>query len=399
MNSLVLAVVALFAFSSSFSPCDALNITSRTFSMGFSSFPPRLSIPDVITTVDMFSQRAEFAAIHESPSWKKLLSGVPAAQILQDDKAGLVAYMRSKNLSLFWLIEPTNGLARESEAEELAAANRSIAEPEIRALFVEWALTVESMFHPELFGFASETNLIRLAGGPYAGALAAATAAAQALRANGTKAKLMFSIQADTAWGKLGPASPFLGIQQDVDDFGGWADFIGISSYPYFAFKDPNDIPSDYYSRIVLNATRAKRFEFGQVEGGWPSIPTTVLNTTSAEMQARYIDIVASLLQGIEATTWIQLSFTDLDMVNISGYYPSPILPYFASLGLVNISYGTKPALLHWDAVFNLPIVAPEDSPSPAPQPQSRHSSETISPATAWAIGFFVILLGVVISM
>jgi hypothetical protein len=112
-------------------------------------------------------------------------------------------------------------------------------------------------------------------------------------------------------------------------------------------FKNPDQIPLDYYTRV--RGTRA--LSLMVVEGGWPSASVRGIFSSSAEMQARYIARQSQLLDEARAIGVFQLSFTDLDL----GSFPKPvpaILPLFATLGLVDSALEPKPALTTWDRLF-----------------------------------------------
>jgi len=70
------------------------------------------------------------------------------------------------------------------------------------------------------------------------------------------------------------------------------------------------------------------------------------------DIRAERWDADAARLLGV-----FQITFTDLDLTS----YPVPpgsILPLFAQLGLVNASYGAKPALAVWDSARAVPFGA-----------------------------------------
>ncbi len=120
---------------------------------------------------------------------------------------------------------------------------------------------------------------------------------------------------------------------------------IGLSSYPYLGFARPEDIPSDYYSRII--GDRALRIMV--CEWGWSSAGVGAVSS-SPEMQARYIRRRAELSDSIDAEAVAQTLFADLD---IDGFTDLPQnLPLFIFLGLMDKDFHAKPALEGWDALF-----------------------------------------------
>jgi hypothetical protein len=319
---------------------------TRTWGMGFTPIPPRLTTAAVIEGIDRWSQRAEYAAIHEELPWTDLLGGMTPDDILDRDKVQLVDYMRGKGLQLYFMADLTDGLSRGEEAPQLRALGRSITEPAVQQAYRSYLLAVERKLHPEIIGFAAETNLIRAAASPavYGGVVTAANAAAADLLAAGSSATLIFSVQVETAWGRLGGSGNYVGVEQDFTDFP-FAQMLGLSSYPYFAFAQPEDIPANYYSRLLNGRTLPVMV----VEGGWTSAAAGSVQSSPA-LQARYIARHAQLLDAVGARGLIQLLFADLNLASFPPPIP-PNLPLFVNIGLTDSDFNPKPALAAWDAL------------------------------------------------
>jgi hypothetical protein len=136
-------------------------------------------------------------------------------------------------------------------------------------------------------------------------------------------------------------------VAQDFVDFP-FVQELGLSSYPYLAgFTDPDQIPLDYYSRLVAGRNTPVMV----TEGGWASASLGSF-VSSPDVQRRYIERQAKLLDDARAIAVFQLTFTDLPPEIIP---PGSILPLFASLGLVSADFQPKPALAAWDATFARP--------------------------------------------
>ncbi len=327
----------------------------RSWRMGFSALPPRQTLDDVIRTIDTWSPRAELAIIHEELPWTDLLNGVSADAILARDKVGLVDYYRRvKGLQLVFVADLTDGLSRGEEAPQLRALGRSIAEVGVQQVYREYVEAVVRVLRPEFMGLAAETNLIRAAApGLYASVQAAANLAAADVLASGRPTTLFISVQVETAWGRLGGNGPFVGIATDRVDFS-FMQMIGLSSYPYFAHATPEDMPTDYYTRVLAGAPALPAMV---VEGGWPSAGASANGqtfTSSPALQARYITRHAALLDSIGALGWLQLEFADIDVAALTPPLPAN-LPLFVTLGLVDSQFVAKPALAQWDALFARP--------------------------------------------
>ncbi len=310
--------------------------------MGFFVTPPRPTVEAVIEGIDLFSTRAEIATIHEEVPWRDLLAGQSADAILDRDKVELVAYLRSKGLKLYFMADATDGLARESEAPQLRALGRSLSEPAVQQAYRDYVLAVNRKLAPQYLGVAAETNLVRAAAPAslYQAVVEVANAAAADLRAVGSTTAVMASVQVETAWGRLDGSRVYQGIERDRQDFA-FAQVLGLSSYPYFGFASPQELPADYYSRLLDGRTPRTMV----VEGGWTSS-----SPGSPSMQADYMPVHAALLDSVRAEAVVQTLFADIDLASLPGPVP-PNLPFFTHLGLVDSNLAAKPALAAWDAL------------------------------------------------
>jgi hypothetical protein len=346
--ALLALVLVLSCASSGTEPAVAAG--TRSYRMGFSPTPPRLTVPEVLRTIDSVSRHADAALMVVDVPWKALLADTSAAQLVRRDTLPVAGLFRQLGMPIGATIELANGLDRRAEAEALVALGRSITEPAVQRAYREFVVAFDSIVHPEWLGLAMETNLIRAASTPnvYGAVVTMTNAAAVQLHAAGSPTKLMVSVQVETAWGRLAGSGggTFVGVQQDRTDFP-FVQVLGLSSYPYLGgFASPEQIPLDYYARLAGSPALPMMV----VEGGWSSgsVPGV---TSSPELQARYIRRQMQLADEAKLLGVFQITFTDLDLTS----FPVPsgsILPLFAQLGLVDASYRTKPALAVWDSVL-----------------------------------------------
>lgn len=345
--AVALLASALTGCSDENSTAPALPGPMRPFRMGFSGIPPRADLQLAIAAIDLWSLRADAAIMSFELPWDSLLAGLAPESLVTREQLGLAQYFRSKGHVLWLYLDPANGLDRAGEAAALVRHGRSITEPDIQRLFRRYAVVIDSLVQPEHLGLALETNLIRGIAPPalYAAIRQVANAAADDVRQRNARVALSVSVQVDWAWGRFDDGL-FEGIDQDVADFP-FIDELGLSSYPYLAgFAVPEDIPIDYYARLVA----ARDLPVMVTEGGWSSASLDTL-LSSEDEQRRYIERQAMLLDAASATAVFQLTFTDLDLV---AHPPPPgsILPLFARCGLVDVDLHPKAALAAWDRVF-----------------------------------------------
>lgn len=332
---------------------DTPVVITRTYRMGFQNSAPRYDDFNlVLQTLALWSTRADAAMITTEVPWDSLLFGKTPQQYVKNNYVGLVEYYRSKKMKLWIYIDPQNGLNRTSDAHALVAVGKSIAQPEMQKLYRRFVVVMDSMLHPDHLGLALETNLIRVAAPSaiYNGVKKAANDAVADVRAIDPDVKLSVSVQADVAWGKLLGNGTYVGIQQDFSDFP-FIEEMGVSSYPYFDFSNPAEIPINYYSRLV----EGKSLNMMITEGGWTSAsfegPNQKTIQGNLEAQQKYIARQSQLLDVAPSIAWFQLPFTDIDLSTMPSNV-DPSIKYFAYLGLVDINLMPKPSLTAWDIIF-----------------------------------------------
>jgi hypothetical protein len=315
--------------------------------MGFSAIPPRADTALLLPTLALAAAHSDAGLIQLGIPWTVLLDDTAAATEVRVVRLPLVNYYRGQGHRVVVTLDVTDGLNRAAEAPELVALGRSITDTAVQRRYREYVAAVDSILDPDYISLAAETNLIRLAAPSpvYAAIVAMVNAAAAERAAQGSTTPLMVSVQVETAWGRLQGTQVYAGIDQDRTDFR-FLDALGLSSYPYLGgFTDPDDIPLDYYSRLV----EAAPLPLIVLEGGWPSVPDGLLASTPA-MQARYIGRHARILDAAPAAGLFQITFTDLDLAGIPS--PPPTLAFFAHLGLVDSVLTPKPALAAWDSIL-----------------------------------------------
>lgn len=329
---------------------------SRSYRMGFMNSAPRYNQFDLfLQSLNIWTTRADAATITLEVPWDTLYAGKSAASYINNNFTGLVNFYRSKNLEIWVAIDPQNGLDRTSDAVELKKMGKSIADAAVQQQYQMFVLAMDSILKPAHIGLAMETNLIRLAAPTdiYQGVKKAANDAAKALKQRNLNAKLSVSVQAETAWGRLQRTNQYIGVEQDFTDFP-FVEELGISSYPYFGFSDPQNIPNNYYTQLLNN----RQIPVYVAEGGWATTSFTAPNAFSVngseEMQEKYFRKHHTILNQASALAWFQLVFTDIDVSALPAQV-DPSIVNFASLGLVTTTFKPKSAFKVWDSLYALP--------------------------------------------
>jgi hypothetical protein len=320
--------------------------------MGFSAIPPKPTEESLLDALQMWTRRGDAAIMHVNVPYEALLTGTTASTYVTEVELPLATYYRGKGLPITYMIDVTNGLDRAAEAPDLVQLGRSIQEPAIQSLYRQYARAVAQIIQPAYLGLAAETNLIHDVAPPglYSAIVTMTNAAANEINAlTGPKPALFVSIQADIAWGRIIHHNVYQGVDRDFTDFP-FIQVLGLSSYPYFTFPNPEDVPLDYYSRLVIGRTTPVMV----VEGGWTSASVGSVVSTE-EKQVRYLRRHEQMLDSAKALAVFQLTFTDFDLTVFPPQPAGSTLPLFARLGLVDENLNPKLALATYDSIFARP--------------------------------------------
>jgi hypothetical protein len=319
---------------------------TRPYKVGFSNVPPSDDFPLAVRTLETWARRADAAIIHEEPPWTELLAGQSPERIAEQKYAGLVAFWRGRGMELVILVDPSNGVDRTTDSDQLRRAGRSLTDPAVQSLYREWVRALVTRYRPVAIGLAAETNLIRLAAPPtlYAALVRVVNDAARDVRLVDANVPRFVSLQVDAAWGRLQGTTTYIGAEQDFRDFA-FVEWVGLSSYPYLAgFDEPSQLPDEWYARPLGGRALPSLIS----EGGWTSGTAGTIRSTT-EKQARWITRQQQLADRLRPRYLFQLVFTDLSS-RVFG--TDPRLQPFLRLGLVDTLLAAKPALAAWDSLF-----------------------------------------------
>jgi len=351
----VALILAALVLSCASTVTEAPVRATRSYRMGFSPLPPRITLTEALRTIDEVSHHGDATLRVVDVPWAALLADTAAAFLVRREHLDVARLFQSKGLATIATIEPANGLDRGAESNALVALGRSITEPAVQRVYREYVAAFDSIIHPSVLALAIETNLVRAASKPavYGALVKMSNDAAKQLRANGSTTRLMVTVQVDVAWGRPPGNGVYVGVQRDRADFP-FTQVLGLSSYPYLAgFTAPERIPHDYYARLAGDWPLPMMV----TEGGWTSASVAGV-TSSPDLQARYIRRQAQLADEAKLLGVFQITYTDLDLSSFP-VPPGSILPLFTQLGLVDASYRPKPALAVWDSVLSVPFAGP----------------------------------------
>lgn len=323
----------------------------RTYRMGFSLIGPKFDVETIVRNIDEWSKHADGAIDHRDVPWKSLLAGGDAGAWVRKEVVPVTNLYRSRHFVLACTVDLADGIDRTKEAKELRDAGRSIAEPAVQKVYVDYVTAFAKEVKPDYLGLGSEVNLLadNLPKATYDALVKMAGEAARAVNRVSPGTKLYVSAQVEWAWGKFPGQKGFQGCERIFKDFP-YVRALGVSSYPAFGWSEPEQIPLDYYRKLL----GGRDLPVLMVEGGWPA--TTVQTIASdPDKQARWVRRLAAVLDDCRAVFVGLLTYTDLDLDSIP-QLKGTIIPFFATMGMADIRFQPKPALREWDLVFKRPL-------------------------------------------
>ena len=134
---------------------------ARTYRMGFSSLPPRLTLAEVLRTLDSVTRHSDAALMVVDVPWAALLADTSPAFLIRREQLELARYFQQRAMPIAATLEVANGLDRAAESDALVKLGRSIADPAVQRVYREYAVAFDSIVHPRWLALAMETNLTR----------------------------------------------------------------------------------------------------------------------------------------------------------------------------------------------------------------------------------------------
>ncbi len=324
---------------------------------GFFPSPPEMTTESLLDLLHAMRDHGDVVLVQRAVPWPDFLDSPDGASQDFTDEQNLVTVAARDGLEPVFVIDPLNGLDRRQFAPlpaELRGAD--FGTPALRQAYQNYAVRVAKTFHPRYLGLASEINT-------YADAhpddflqfvdLYKQTYAAIKAESPDTQVFVTFQWEDLNNLSIMSEGKPAYEINwEEVEAFEPELDLWAISSYPFVAFDDAGQIPSDYYAPLLRRTDKP----LAVAEGGWPSADVAPFHG-STDDQIGYLQAIDAQL-GRQLTFWIYLVLQDF---NVEAYRPFleaqgmgsqvDTLGWFQSVGLRTYDGQPKPALAVWDSI------------------------------------------------
>ncbi len=325
---------------------------------GFFPSPPRATLDSVFDHFQRLSEHADFILVQPNIPWEDFLQGVEGESQAREDLKNQIILARQYGLGWIFVVDPLNGLNRREFKGLPESWEASFGNPDVRQAFLHFSEWIVREFEPAYLGLASEINTYMDAHpGDVEAFVSLYKETYSRVKSIDPDVQIFVTFQWDDLNNMFPPAaegrSQYATNWDQVEVFEPDLDLWVISSYPYFAFPQGEDIPANYYTPLLERTDKP----LAVAEGGWSSRPVGPVRGDEPGQEA-YLRAIQEQL-GERLDFWVYLILSDLDMGSISaaagdhGQSESDLdtLNYFQYVGLTNADGEPKPALATWDAL------------------------------------------------
>jgi hypothetical protein len=337
------------------SPGASVFDSART-AFGFFPSPPEGTLESVLNHFQDLGRHADFILIQPNIPWQDFRAGVEGESQARTDLRNQTVLARQNGLEWVVVVDPLNGLNRREFFGLPEGWQPSFANPDVRTAFTNFALWVVRELSPPYLGLASEINTY-LDAHPddVKSYLSLYQEVYDRVKAEAPGTQIFVTFQWDDLNNMFAPAAEGRPAGQtnwdQVEAFETRLDLWAISSYPYFAFPSGEDIPADYYTRLLDRTDKP----LAVAEGGWTTQPVGPIQG-GEQGQVEYLQAIHDQL-GPRLRFWVYLILTDFnidsfaDIMRREGRAESDIegLGMFAAVGLQRFDGTAKAALQVWD--------------------------------------------------
>jgi hypothetical protein len=312
---------------------------------GFFPVPPEATIESVFQLFEDMHDHGDFVLIQQNTDWLSFVDGTDDESQTRTDLANQVELARSRDLEYVFVIDALNGLNRSEFIGLPDGWDASFANPDVRSAYRNYALWVVQSFEPSYLGLGSEVNTYMDAHPEDAPHFVGLYHEIYALvKAQSPTTQVFVSFQWDDLNNMFpqpeeGDRQRLAPNWEQVEVFEPNLDLWAISTYPYLAFDDGDDIPADYYTPLLSRTEKPVAI----AEGGFSSQPVGLGHSTAAG-QVAYLNTIHTQL-GSRLAFWVNTLLNDFTVPT-----DNAALSVFAHTGLRDFDGSAKPALELWDS-------------------------------------------------
>ncbi|MBM4188880.1 MAG: hypothetical protein FJ206_16365 [Gemmatimonadetes bacterium] len=332
--------------------------------MGFTEFPSAGTFAAIDDVYRVLGNDADFVNHHFDGGvpWNEALSGAPFPAGLEADLARSVSRIPAGHLRLV-SVSPTNflrdGLADNrgaTGAEPLPAPwdTAQFDNPRVKEAFLGYSRRLIDRLGADYFVYAIEANIVAdKSPGKWPALLRLAEYLHTELRRSHPSVRTFPSIQLELLREKPGTQTPA------VSSILAFADLVAVSSYPYAALVEPEQVGRAYFDP-VLRLAPGKPFAIA--ETAWPAetvtAPYPIVIPSDPDRQRRYVERMLATLDQLDAV-FVDYFFTrdydDFWETTFRFMDIAPLVRIWKDTGLYAGDGSARPALASWRTALARP--------------------------------------------
>jgi hypothetical protein len=335
---------------------------ARSFHLAMTPFPHDSTLAAVEAAYAAVATHCDMITQHfdDGVPWPEAYAGTPyAAGALAD--IDYRAGHRPPGHRLYLAVTPISvtrdGLApyrgdSPSMPRPGAWADRDFDSPEVLAAYLNHCRYMIGRFSPDYFAYGVEANILRAKNpAAFAKYVEMSRQVYAALKKEYPELPIFITVQAEVF--HADPVNQAAAIGQLMQ----YSDYVAVSSYPYWMFPDPADLPADWFSRLAALAP-GKPFaiaETGFIAEDLVMTDPPVSIPGSAARQNSYLGFLLERSAALDARFVNWFLARDYDQ-GWSHWGLPEWMKEWKDIGLIDGDGNARPSLAAWDAWKALPV-------------------------------------------
>lgn len=321
----------------------------RTFLLGFSSIPARLTQADYLAALDLTARYGEVLLVQRAPEWGEFLPGVEPSRRLTELILRERTAVQERRLRLFYALDAFDPADRGRLAATPAGYEHAdLADPAMRAAFVAEARFIAASYQPAYLALGVEINAtFERSPAQYQAFLGAYREAYRVVKATSPGTLVFVTFQYEQLLGEVPWEAPRPPRWNLLDDFAGRLDLFAITTFPSVTYDVARELPPLYYQQIRDHT--ALPIAFTSVGFASRAGPEGVHSSTPAE-QRRYLQRLLSDAAALESPLVVWFAARDPVFVD------DPPLNLLSSVGLRDARDRSKEAWTVWAEAASRPL-------------------------------------------
>jgi hypothetical protein len=333
----------------------------RSFHLGFSALPARLSDEAYAQALDLAANYGEVVLLQRPPEWESFLPGESVSSDLERTTLAERRALTERGLQVMFAIDVFDPASRDRLAGLPAEyEGENLSNPELRRAFVRQARFVALNYRPDYLVLGVEVNgAFELDPEGYEAFVEAYAEAYAEVKSASPTTQVFPTFQYEQLLGLVPWEPPHAPRWRLLEDYAGRMDALAITSYPSFVYQVSRKLPANYYTQLAEQTTAPIIF----ASTGFASTASREgLNSATEDEQRKYLGRLLSDAETLRSPVVIWFAGRDPEFAQ------APPLDLVASIGLRASDDRQKDAWAVWEEAVNRPYDA-SATPAPAPAP------------------------------